>query len=251
MLTRDLPNEADLISAELYLRVRKKEGRLFPDEIVRQLPNVPQRHPLSDEWRARRDSCQRLLRYLGRLQRPLRVVEIGCGNGWLSHRLSALPGSDIWGLDLWSDELKQAGRLFTGGNLAFLAADIFRPPFSQATFDVVVVASAIQYFPDLPRLVRGLCLLLNADGELHILDSPLYEEPQLPGARERTQAYYAALGFPEMAGHYFHHTFEELQEFSPRWLYRRASVAGRLRRALGRQDSPFPWLCIRRPAAMR
>ncbi len=69
-----------------------------------------------------------------------------------------------------------------------------------------MVASVIQYFPDLPALIRGLRKLLTKRGEVHIIDSPLYGEQGLAAARERTRAYYAGLGFPEMGEQYFHHT---------------------------------------------
>jgi SAM-dependent methyltransferase len=229
----------------LYMRVREKEGRLYPDEIAARLPYVPSDHPLRDEWSVRAGSLQRLADYIVRLPRPCRMLELGCGNGWLSHGISELPGLQVWGVDLVSPELLQAARLFGASNLTFLAADIFQPPFAPATFDVIVVASVIQYFPDLPELIRALRRLLAEPGELHIIDSPLYPNRDLPSARERTHAHYAALGFPEMADHYFHHTLDELQQFSPRWLYQPGSAQARLSRLLGHSESPFPWLCIR------
>ena len=229
---------------ELYLQVRQQEGRLYPDEIVAALPHIPADDPLAGEWQARAASCKRLVDYVAGLPKPVRILDLGCGNGWLSHQLALLEGARVWGLDLQGPELKQAARLFVNRNAGFLAADIFRSPFPQRALDIIVVASAIQYFPDLILLIRSLRDLLSPRGELHILDSPLYEESELPAARERTRAYYTGLGFPEMADRYFHHTFAELSEFAPRWLYRPGSIGSRLRRSLRGPDSPFPWLCI-------
>ncbi len=231
-------------ASTLYLRVREKEGRIYPDEIAAHLPEVPPDHPLRDEWRVRARSMERLSAYTARLPRPCRVLELGCGNGWLSHRLAAVPGVQVWGLDRASTELSQAARVFAASNLAFLTADIFQPPFVPASFNIIVVASVIQYFPDLRPLIRGLRKLLAKRGEVHIIDSPLYEEQDLAAARERTEAYYAGLGFAQMAEQYFHHTPGELDEFSPRWLYRPGSIEARISRALGQGGLPFPWISI-------
>lgn len=237
-----------MLPPNLYLRVREKEGRLYRDDVVAHLPEVPSGHPLRSEWQARGRSLQRLQAYLRdfAVARPARLMELGCGNGWLSRRLADIPGWQVFGLDQLGPELAQAQRLVGSRALAFLSADIFAPSFACTTFDIIVVASAIQYFPDLPGLVRTLCSLLKPRGELHILDSPFYDERTLSEARHRTELYYAGLGFPEMAHHYFHHTFSELSGFAPRWLYQPQGVSTRLLGALGRLDSPFPWLAIRK-----
>ncbi len=172
------------------------------------------------------------------------MLDLGTGNGWLAHRLSELRGVQIWGVDRRSSELTQAARLFGTDQLAFMDCDIFQAPFPAGAFNLIVIASAIQYFPDLPELVRVLLKQLRAGGELHIMDSPLYQEDEVAAARERTRVYYERLGLPEMTGYYFHHTFSEMESFSPRWLYRPAAQQGRLSRLLSRTDSPFPWLCI-------
>jgi ubiquinone/menaquinone biosynthesis C-methylase UbiE len=143
-------------------------------------------------------------------------------------------------------ELAQASRLFARRNLRFLVADVFRLPFLPGTFDVIVLASIIQYFEDLPRLVQALQPVLSESGEIHLLDSPLYEAGELAAARQRTRHYYHSLGFPEMAGYYHHHPISTLEAFSPRWLYRPNTRLTRLKRRLGQLASPFPWICLRK-----
>jgi len=230
---------------DLYLCVREKEGRLYPDPIAAHLPDLPAHHPLADEWHARAASANRLARYIARLPQLPCILELGCGNGWLSHKLASVRGVRAWGLDRGGSELAQAARLFGASNLAFLNADIFRSPFVPHRFDLIVLASVIQYFPDLSALIRTLKDLLTPGGEIHVLDSPLYSENELTAARERTRAYYASLGFPEMAGLYFHHTVSSLLPFSPRWLYRPPDWQNRFRRRFGQITSPFAWFCIR------
>ncbi len=232
-------------SADLYLRVRQKEGRLYSDEIVSCLPDFPSRHPLKPEWLARADSAQRLRRYLANLPPPVHVLDLGCGNGWLSHLIATLPDTKVWGLDRPGPEAVQAARVFAARNTAFLFADIDRVPFPSSSFDVIILASVIQYFSDLPTLIQGLLPLLKPDGEIHLLDSPLYSAHDLVAARPRTVAYYVGLGYPEMAAAYFHHTAAALDQFRPDYLYRPEALPARLSRQLGRMASPFPWVRIR------
>jgi SAM-dependent methyltransferase len=229
---------------DLYLRVRDIEGRLYPDQIARDLPAFPNDHPHKVEWMARADSADRLIHYLVRLPTPLFILELGCGNGWLSHKISTIPRVHIWGLDRSGIELTQAVRLFSAPNIGFLRTDIFQSPFILSSFDVIVLASVIQYFPDLPALITNLHPLLTKGGEIHLMDSPIYNKKELESARQRSLTYYNALGFPEMADHYFHHSTDELDTFTPHWLYRPDSWRARFTRLLGKNNSPFPWLYI-------
>jgi SAM-dependent methyltransferase len=230
---------------DLYLSVREKEGRLYPDDLAARLPDLPPEHPLSGEWRARAASCEWLKRYLARSSQPLAILELGCGNGWLSNQLAGIPSTWVCGLDRNPLELAQAVRLFAGSNLVFLEADISSLPFSLRSFDVILLASVIQYIADLPALILRLKPLLKPGGEIHLLDSPLYRPGELLSARQRSRSYYASLGIPEMAGHYFHHPVSALEPFSAHWLYRPDSLKARLARRFGEAVSPFPWVCLR------
>lgn len=226
---------------ETYLRVREKEGRLYPDGVVTQLPAIAADHPLHSEWQARAASCNRLTAYLTQFRRDSTLLELGCGNGWLANNI-ARASLSVVGLDRNWVELRQAQRLFGDRRqLSWIFADIFCGPFGGRTFDVVVIASAIQYFADLRQLLETLVPLLTTGGEIHILDSPFYRTEDLAAARDRSRQYYEGLGFPEMAAHYHHHSSSELASYNPEYLY----IPPRERNRGTLQDSPFPWVCLR------
>lgn len=232
-------------ATSLYASVRSKEGRIYTDDVVRDLPETSPTHPHRAEWRARAASCNRLTRYFVQLKMPLRVLDLGCGNGWLASRIACLQGTRVVGLDRDNPELEQACRVFSNAtNLSWVAADIFEPPFPEHAFDAIVIASAIQYFRDLRALLMALMPMLSKRGEIHILDSPLYKREDLDAARERSRNYYARLGFPEMSRHYNHHCVDILEEQKAKYLYK--PDPGTSRPADKLLDSPFPWICLGR-----
>lgn len=230
---------------DLYLKVREKEGRLYSDEIVAQLPLFPKNHALSDEWQARFQSAKRLRKYLSQKNAPLKILDIGCGNGWLSNFLTQ-ENRFVFGIDQNLFELKQAARVFSFNSKSyFLKADIFSAPFQKESFDIILLASSVQYFPDLSKLMKNLFNYLKPNGEIHILDSAFYKDDEITQAIYRSEEYYSSLGFPEMNQYYFHHQVSELQKISPKWLYCPNPFALRIKRMFRKVDSPFPWVMIK------
>jgi len=222
----------------LYITMRDKEGRIYPDGVVKLLPEVPATHPHYAEWMVRKRSSLRLIRYLAAKKRPLRILEIGCGNGWLCHRLSAIPGVMVTGLDINHPELEQAIRVFGNvDNIRF----VDEVKEMEAEIEIIIFSASIQYFPDLEEILQWSLQLLTSDGEIHILDSPLYDPEELSAARKRSVDHFTALGFPEMASRYHHYPRTALNPFNPILLYNPQSLVARL---LHRKD-PFPWYCIK------
>lgn len=237
------------MDTELYLSVREKEGRLYSDEMVVRLPLILDAHPLAKEWRARSASATRLTRYLSRQPKPLSILDLGCGNGWLSNLLHQ-SGHCAIGMDQNHHELKQAARVFSQkAGLSFLEADVFAAPFAAESFDVILLVSVIQYFRDLNALLSVLSRYLKGRGEIHILDSPLYSDPERDRAARRSHQYYSSLGFPQMAEHYFHHRASDLSAFRLKTLYQGRPLTLRINQLLGRVDSPFPWIMIEKQDA--
>ncbi len=225
-----------------YTRLREREAWLSSDEELSRLPLVPAGHPHYREWAMRAQSCARLCRYLASKPQGLRVLEVGCGNGWLSYQLARLPGSRVTGIDINATELTQARRVFVyRSNLEFVLGDIRSGVLADRRYDAVVFAASMQYFPDLRETVRFVQRsLLRAGGELHILDTPFYAPQALGGARQRTRAYFEALGCPEMTAYYFHHSRSLLQELGARVAYDPSSLWQRWRR----HRNPFCWYII-------
>ena len=234
----------DRLLEERYTGSRFRENRLYSDQEVARLPDIAPEHPHYKEWRSRKKACRRLLHYLNVRKRGAGILEIGCGNGWLSAQLAAIPGSRVVGLDLNFSELKQAARVFhRQHNLKFIYGDFFSGVLHELTFDIIVFSASIQYFPSLRGVLYSAMQHLRNDGEIHILDSHLYRPNELEAARKQTKTYYTSLGLPEMAEYTFHPCTRDLSPFRCEYLYNPHSVWNRL---LGNGDS-LPWICVRSP----
>jgi SAM-dependent methyltransferase len=182
---------------------------LYTDRELAQLPYTITLHPRYREWAGRIASTDRLVCYLSTLKIAAGILEIGCGNGWLSRRLADVPGSRVIGLDPNLGELRQAARVFRKQrNLKFIYGEFYSDVLRELSFDIIVMAATIQCFPDPSQVIADTLPYLRPHGELHLLDSPLLQK--------------------------------DLKPFNHRYLYNPHSLWNRIRR----KDTPYPWVCI-------
>jgi protein-L-isoaspartate O-methyltransferase len=228
-----------------YICVREREKRIYTDNSVLGLPEIVDEHPHYKEWQVRERSCKRLTDYLAAKKKPLSILEVGSGNGWLSAQLSRISNTEVYGIDINFTELQQAARVFENrNNVHFIYADICTGVLMPMKFDIIVFAASIQYFKSVKAAVEMAMQYLTQDGEVHIIDTLFYKSSDVALARQRTEKYYASLGYPEMAAHYFHHSRKELKAFHCKFLYDPDKLLNRLLRP----DDIFPWICIRNQA---
>lgn len=95
-----------------------------------------------------------------------RVLEIGCGTGWLGGELSRKSGAIVTGVDLSPLAIEKARATypdleFINGDVLDLAAD--------RVFDVVVTADAIAHIPDQQRVVDFVARVLVPGGLLILM----------------------------------------------------------------------------------
>jgi 2-polyprenyl-3-methyl-5-hydroxy-6-metoxy-1,4-benzoquinol methylase len=240
-LTNSSPSR---VLSEAYLKLRKKEERLYEDHEIRILPHMEKSHPHYKEWLIRKRSAQKLISYISQKRNFKNILDLGCGNGWLSSLLAAVDNTFVTGIDINVIELEQAARVFKRNNLIFAYADVFDPSISSLGFDIIVLSGVIQYFPDIKKLVINLISKLDPNGEIHIFDSPFYETGNIEEAKKRSKEYFEKMGVPEMKDHFHHHLYRDLEAFNIKILYKPNSLLNRFRRNIFNGYSPFPWLVV-------
>lgn len=225
----------------LYFKLREREGRIYSDSEVQKLPEVHSSHKHYKEWLIRKNSSDRLINYLLKKKQRLNILEIGSGNGWLSAKLSEIPGSTVMGVEINSFEFEQASRVFKEyTNLEFSEKFPDTTDMAENKFDIIVFAAAIQYFSSFQEIINKSLKILNAKGEIHILDSHFYEGTLIHLAKQRSFNYFKSIEFSEMTDQYFHHNKNEYEKYNYRMLY----SPNWFQRFLPGIKNPFPWICI-------
>lgn len=221
--------------SDAYIALRKKEGRVYKDSELVHLPDVDHDHPHFNEWEMRKKSANRFIDYV-KNKSVKRILDIGCGNGWFTNLIAKNNYANVFGLDVNLVELEQAQRVFKKDNLFFGYGDIFEKFFTDK-FDLIVLNSSIQYFPNLEELIVRLKEILAPHGEIHILDSPIYEtDKKALEAKKKTEEYYKSMDAQEMINYYYHHTKSSLEGFKVMY-----EPMGTLKKLLGKKDVPFRW----------
>jgi ubiquinone/menaquinone biosynthesis C-methylase UbiE len=233
-----------------YLELRGKENRIYSDDELMKLPDYEGIDSLRQEWRARKNTLGLLIKAFKKRPKGSLILELGCGNGWMSHRLATSLDSEILGLDVNNTELTRAANVFkTCSNLLFMKGDVFTVDIKKGTFDIILVASSAQYFPDLKHLVSRLLELLSPSGEIHFVDSPFYSTAdEVLEAKMRSAQYFDSRGYPAMIDFYFHHTLAEIRSFKPRMLLKPTYIISKVKKLVfGIPQNTFPWILIKRP----
>ena len=232
----------EILFEKKYIQVRALESRLYTDEELVHLPEIGAAHPRLREWQLRKQSARRLVHYISRKRTNLDILEVGCGNGWLTHQLAEIPGTKVTGVDINFTELQQAARVFSNDpNLRFIHGDIRSGLLEERRFDLILFAATLEHFPSAKK-IHHLCLFhLNRGGEIHILDTRFCKAEEVKMEERRTLAYYTSFGYPEMADYYFHHCIDDLRPFHHMLLHNPNSMKSRI----WGTRSPFPWIRIK------
>jgi malonyl-CoA O-methyltransferase len=96
-----------------------------------------------------------------------RVLEIGCGTGFLTSALARrLPHAEVIATDLAPAMLRACRNRVPAAR--YLAMDGERPCFAPGSFDLVCAGLAVQWFDDAQAALSNLCRLLRPGGRLAV-----------------------------------------------------------------------------------
>lgn len=109
----------------------------------------------------------------------LSVLDVGCGPGTLVNYYPVPLPYDVYGLDLWPHQLRQAAakRLYAGLLQANLVDGI---PFRNESFDIIVCGEILLYLPN-PRQILAECCRLLRPGGMLLVYNPISRFPKIIG----------------------------------------------------------------------
>ena len=162
-----------------YAAHRAAEGRAALDAST--LPYVPS-GPLARQWSVRARSWEAFSRHVLQpaQQRadvhalgPMRVLDLGAGNGWLAHR-AALAGAAALALDVRDDRVDGLGAAPAGSPIERVVASFDAIPNGRDQFDVVVFNASLHYAEDLGEALHEARRVARVGARIVVLDSPFY-----------------------------------------------------------------------------
>jgi SAM-dependent methyltransferase len=195
--------------ARAYTRLRRAEGRGAGGE--KELLSLPYltSGPLAAQWRVRARTFDAFLRRVvvpleNERRRPLDVLDLGAGNGWLSARLAArghrclaadLRVDDVDGLAAAAPFARHLPRMF-----GRVAASFDALPLRPRAFDLVVFDASLHLAEDLPRVLTEAARACAPGGRVAILDSPFYAKGASGEAMRGEKRRETAARFAGLAG---------------------------------------------------
>jgi SAM-dependent methyltransferase len=157
---------------------------------------------------------------------PRSVLDVGCGEGVLTHEWAErLGGGRVVGIDLDDEKLRAEWARRSRPNLEFRAEEASRLPFGDAEFDV---ATAIEVLEHVPQPEATLAEMARVAERWLLVSVP--REPLWRATNMARGAYWRVLGnTPGHVNHWSRRSFTEL-------LSRHGTVEA--------ARSPFPWTML-------
>lgn len=251
-----------------YRAVRSREQwPCASRQAFERLPFASCADPNASVWRLRGRTFHTLLADLEQRlgTRPLRILDAGAGNGWLSYHLSRwkhhVVAQDI--LVNSGDGLATV-RDFYGDPvpIVLVRAEFDFPPFMPRSFDVIIFNASLHHAPDPYGTIVRTMNLLDEKGALYITDSPEFRDSRdgelMLAQRAREFSLRHSMDFPSGGkGYLLSREMEQLRHsyaverkdipFGLAFTVRRMITRIRLRR----RAASFPFYVITRPPLPR
>ena len=185
LLPEALRREVDALEADVTTW-RREQGRTpLPGAALRDLP-FGDAVAGDAEWRLRRADLRLIRRELARLRPPrmgpLRVLDIGAWNGWLTARLAS-DGHAATALDLFAGPEALGARHRMPGSWRAIQADPMDPGALGERFDAVILDRCLAYQPDPVAAVRAAAMIIDPGGLVIATGLAVPGDPELARLR--------------------------------------------------------------------
>jgi len=251
-----------------YEHIRRMEGRGSTDTAYYlSLPYAPAGSPFHSDWRMRARSYRTFLEQIlepreRNAARPLHILDLGAGNGWLSNRLSQRDHC-LTAVDLIVNPLDGLGAyIYYDRPFLPVQAEFEYLPLAEVQYDLAVFNASLHYAERYAPSLAVALRVLKPGGGLVIMDTPFYRR-QASGeqmVRERASQFKRDFGTASdslMSENFL--TFTRLAELGEaldlRWemVYPHYRLRDTIRRRIsgwraGREPARFPIVWAVKPA---
>ncbi|GAB4515921.1 MAG: hypothetical protein OHK0046_20170 [Anaerolineae bacterium] len=158
-----------------YQTIRDAEGRGAQHPAwYRALPFEDNSGRFTEDWRIRAESYRTLMeKVIAPSNKPLRVLDVGAGNGWLSNRL-AENGHRVAAVDLLVNATDGLGaHKHYSTPFTPVQAEFDHLPFADSQADVVIFNGALHYSTNYHITLNEA---LRVASQIVIMDSPVYHD---------------------------------------------------------------------------
>jgi len=205
-----------------YETIRQAEGRGSADPAYyRQLPFADLSKRFSNDWKIRAASYRSLVAHLiaplESARRPLKILDLGAGNGWLSYQL-AKRGHTVAAIDLLTNANDGLGaHVHYDVSFTPIQSEFDLLPLVDQQADLVIFNSSFHYSPRYETTLAEALRVVNETGDVVIIDTPIYSNASSGAqmAAERHAQFQSKYGFPSnsIASENFL-TYQRLNELS-------------------------------------
>lgn len=187
-----------------YETIRLYEGRGSSDPAYyRALPFEDKSGRLQGDWRIRASSFRTFINgFFDPLEynynRPMKILDLGAGNGWLSNRLSSR-GHHLAAIDLVINTFDGLGaHVYYESDFLPIQADFTQLPLQDDQVDLAIFNASFHYTTSYEKTLGEALRVLRRDGHVVIIDTPVYKEAASGQrmVREREAFFKARYGFP-------------------------------------------------------
>lgn len=180
-----------------YETVRRFEGRGSADEsYYRTLP-----YHASSDWKIRAASFNAFVKQvmipIEKNKTPLQILDLGAGNSWLSNQL-ACRGHAVAAVDLTINDFDGLGcHRFYESTFVSAQAEFDYLPLPDKSVDIVLFNASLHYSVNYEQTLSEAQRVLDVDGKLIVLDSPVYHDASSGRSmvREREEQFTKRYGF--------------------------------------------------------
>lgn len=98
--------------------------------------------------------------------KSIKIVDIGCGAGFVSNGLARTGYDNVTGIDIHPNPLRIAHDFDETKKVTYLTADAYHLPFEDQSFDVACMMDFLEHVEDVPSVIKECTRVLKKNGVL-------------------------------------------------------------------------------------